>query len=180
MLCRWALRTQHPTAVGSLPLSLSSCVCSLGSAGRLSQLSLGAWGMRAQYSFRKTKCHLREMPHFYLFWRGVTEPFTRDLMELSALAKWKQKKSRVKLEPARETTRKGNKQRTATFPQGRWPLSGGWAHTEAASSLVIGPGELGIYRPGDCNSHQYGRGTGQLHQVLSEVFSLTVPYSHGR
>lgn len=75
--------------------------------------------MYAQYSFRKTKCHLWEMPQFYLFWGGVTKPFTRDLMELSTLAKWKWKNSRVKLEPARETTSKGNKQKTATFPQGR-------------------------------------------------------------
>lgn len=49
------------------------CVPRGHSTGRFTRqaLSTGAKRTCAQYSFRKTKCHLQEMPQFYLFWGVV-------------------------------------------------------------------------------------------------------------
>lgn len=55
--------------------SVSPVVCvSWGSAGCFKPY-LGAQRMCAQSCFGETKCHLREVPQFFIFWGFVTEQF---------------------------------------------------------------------------------------------------------
>lgn len=122
----------------ALPLSFTSYVCvSWSSAGCFSKLYLGAQRMCAQSYFRETKCHLQEVPQFFILWGLVPEQFIlEDRGSWVNLGRWKWTKPVIKLEPTRGITSKGNEHEAVTLPRGA--LATLWQMVRGRSSFWPG------------------------------------------